>query len=457
MQLWDRWIDRYLARVRWGEYLQRAAEWFAAFLFCFGGAVLIVRLWIPAWWPHVLWLGLGAIPAGIGAWYMARRNQLSRTESIAQLDRSLQTGGLLMTLTERPDPQWAAQLPQLELIWREALPKLRPRRFASYLMLPLLFALGTFFVPLREANTAPVLRNTVGREATQQLEELLESLDEAKILEEEEQKQLQEEIARLVEETEQSPLTHEKWEAIDALRERMRIRVDEAAATAAKFAESAAMLAKAASLDASELTSEQMLLLEKDVAEALSKLMDKGAFSGASQELQDQLQRLTKNGKLQLPGDAAAREQLLNELREHLEREQRELAELRSKCKACEGGECAGGECEGGFCKGTGPARDGNGPGRGGVNRGRGDAPLTWGEESDKEGTKFKEVILPPGFLDQPKDEIVGIQRTAPTDEPAAAAPRSASRQIDPSTGRETWDRRVSPRHRNVVRKFFSE
>ena len=31
------------------------------------------------------------------------------------------------------------------------------------------------------------------------------------------------------------------------------------------------------------------------------------------------------------------------------------------------------------------------------------------GKESDLENTKFKEVVLPPGMLDQPNDEVLGL------------------------------------------------
>src|SRR5690606_17348178 len=135
--------------------------------------------------------------------------------------------------------------PQMELMWRQAVPKLRPKRFASYLTLPLVFAIGACFVPLREASTAPALRNTVSREATEQLEELLQSLDEAEVLEEEEQEKLKDEINKLAEETRHTPLTHEKWETVDALREQMRARVETLAATFDKLGESVGALARA--------------------------------------------------------------------------------------------------------------------------------------------------------------------------------------------------------------------
>ena len=90
--------------------------------------------------------------------------------------------------------------------------------------------------------------------------------------------------------------------------------------------------------------------------------------------------------------------------------------------------------------------RSGNRPGRGGVNRGRGDADMTWGDESDKANTKFKEVVLSKGTLDKPKDEVIGVTANTPDVDVAESAP---------SAGKDTWNRKVRPRHRNAVRKYF--
>lgn len=446
----ESWIDRYVTRVRVGEFLRRCAETLAAFLFLFGGMVLVVKLLVPQAWPHVLWGAWGAIPALGLAWWWGRQNQCSRVESIARLDSSLNTGGLLMALSELPDAEWQARLPQYEAAWKEALPRLRPRRFASYLAMPLLFAVGACFVPLREASTAPLMHNSTARQAAQELEELLASLDENKTLEEEEKQQLKEEVEKLAEEARDTPLTHEKWETVDALRERMKIRLESAALTSAQAREAAALLAEAGMGDAPALSLERTEQLEKSLGEALQKLSQRGSLAGAPQELRDALQRLGKSGKFQLPQDAQERQEFLDKLQEHLERENQKLAELRKKCagcKPCEGegeGQCLG-QCEG----------QGNRPGKGGVTRGRGDAEMTWGEESDKQGTKFKEVILPRGVLDQPNDDLIGIQKTAPNEEAVESAPRSAKRLHDPAAGQATWNRKLNPRHRNAVRQYF--
>lgn len=462
----NRWIELFQRRVLLGEFLHRAADALAVFLFVFGTAVLIVRLTLPQFWPHVLWLAVGALPVAAGAWWVARQKLQSRRETIAMLDKRLDAGGLLMTLAERPDTEWSEHLPKIRTLWANALPRLFPKRFASYLALPVLFAVASCFVPLREARSTPVVPQAVAQNATQQLEELKESLDQAEILDEEEKQELEEEVAKLQQETKETPLTHENWETVDALTERLQLRVDDAAAKASKFQEAVAQLAKAAGGEGEKLSPEAREQLEQDVAEAIEQLMKKGSESAdikpgkpgsGNQSLRDKLQKLMKDGKAKLPSDARERQELLDELKEELEKEKQKLSELRKKCKACS--KCKGGEGEGecesdGYSEERGPDRDGK-PGRGGINRGRGDAEMSWGDEADDKGVKFKEVLLPPGFADKPKEEIAGIQLIAPNEEPVGTAAKGAQRNIDPSSGDTTWNRKLSPKHRNVVRKFF--
>jgi hypothetical protein len=451
----DRWIERHLARLEFGRFLRHTAEWLAAFLFVFGAVVLGVKLALPNFWPGVLWLGLLAIPVCVAAWLRSRNARFSRTDSAAMLDQALGAGGLLMTLAECRDARWEERLPQAEAAWREGIPRVRPSRFARFLVLPLMFAVGAGFIPLRKANTEPILRNTVGRKASRDLEEMLDQLEDVAVLEEKERKQLEEEISKLTEETKKNPLTHEKWEIVDSLRERMRVRLDSAALEAAKARDATGLLSKDLAGDGPPLSDERKIELEKDVIETLRKMMKNGAFKGASQNLRDELQRLTKNGQLKLPDDSAERQKLLDELKEHLDQEWEKLEEARKKCQGGQQGDCplcGKGDCKGGQCQGHG---HGNRPGRGGVNRGRGDANLNLDGDSDAENTEFKNTVLPPGFLDDPKNQVLGVRRVTPTVDPAESAVRGAKRKYDPASGRETWNRRLRPRHRSVVKKYF--
>ena len=451
-----RWIDRYRRRLAAGRFLQVAADWLTLYLFVFGTAVLLVRLAFPALWPHVLWLGAAAVPVVACAWWWSRRDRFTEAESVALLDRRLGAGGLLMTLAETPDERWSGRLPSVTRDWLDSLPRVRPARFARMVLLPAVFALGACFVPLREAHTGPQLEGTVGEQATRDLESSLELLEDAALVEKEEQQELREEIERLAEETANRPLTHEKWETVDALRERLQMKVAGAAMTVAQGRQAASLLGRALGQKGAELTVEQQEQLSRDVLEALRKLSPDGKFDGAGSELASELQRLTKNGQFKLPEDAAKRQELLDQLQDYLEQQEQKLAELREKMGQCQGGNCPGGQQPGdGDGQLAGRNGQGNRSGRGGVSRGRGDAELTWGDESAEEGTKFRETVLPPGFLDQPGESVLGESATAPEVNPAATAARAEGRLSDPAAGRATWNRQLRPRHRSAVRRYF--
>src|SRR5204862_7898819 len=118
----------------------------------------------------------------------------------------------------------------------------------------------------------------------------------------------------------ETPLRHEKWETVDALRERMNVRIESAAMLSAQATSAAALLSESKSADpAGELSAERNEGLENDLGDSVQKVMQKGAVSNAPQGLQEQLARLTKNGKLRLPREAGQRQEVLDQLREFLE------------------------------------------------------------------------------------------------------------------------------------------
>ncbi|QDU36431.1 hypothetical protein Mal4_07170 [Maioricimonas rarisocia] len=461
----ERWLRRNLFRLHLGQFLRSAGDALSIYLCVFGTAVLFSKLLIPALWPHVLWMAVGIVPIVGWAWWRSRVDRFSEREAIALLDRSLGTGGLLMALSEAPDAEWESRLPQLEAAWRASLPRLRPRRFASYVTVPLLFAVGACLIPVRQSQATPIEPGTVGQNAAQDLEEMLVGLDEVEALEEEEKEELREEIEKLIEETADAPLTHERWEMLDSIEQRLRLRLDEAAAAAANAGSAASLLAAAAAGDMPPMSAERKAQLEEQVLEALEEMANRGAFANASPELQKALSEMLQNGKLNPSGDAGERAELMKELSEFLNEERSKLDEMRKKandgkCSKCGSGECegdcdaqcssCGGSCEGGQCKNGGSI-----PGRGGVTRGRGDAEMTWGDESDDQNAKFKETVLPPGFLEDPKNEVLGVTLAPPEETPDAAAPRGAAREERATAGREAWNRQLRPRHRSVVRRYF--
>lgn len=447
----DRWTRKYLNRLLFGQFLKTAAEWLGAFLLAFGTIVLLVKLMVPSLWPNVLWLGLASIPLTIAAWQFAMRDRFTASESVAYLDQKLRAGGLLMSLSETPDEHWQQKLPQLESQWAQSLPRFRPSRFARIVGIPLLFCVACGFVPLREKSLVEELTSeTVAEQNVEELKALMEKLEEEQILEEEEKEQFAEELDRLLEEK-NDPLTHEKWETVDALREKMQLRLDQSSMTLSKASSAAQTLSQAG--DGDGLTPEQIQALTDQIAEGLQRLSEKGSLgsksaSSLSPEMRERLNQMMANGQLTLPSDPAERQQMLDELQEMLNKECRKLSELRSQCQ--------GGKCQGGLCPGDGQCEGGNIPGKGGVTRGRADADLNYGHETDEQGIKFKETVLPKGFLDDPSEEVLRLSFSPPEVDVAESAPRSAARESDPSTGRATWNRKLSPRHRDVVKDYFN-
>jgi hypothetical protein len=454
MNSFEAWIAKQRRRLSLGVFLTGLADAMALFLLAFGCSVLIVKLARPGLWPGVLWLGALGVPVAGWAWWRSRRLSFSRSQAVALLDSKAGASGLLMTLCETGaagsvDSGWAERLAAWNPNWAASLPRLRPVRAARRLWLPIVFAIGCCCVPLREARTDSLRTNFVGTQAAESLVESLQVLRETEVLEQKESQELQQAIDKLTEETKTTPLTHESWEVVDSLRETMRVRAEESMMAASKAQNALERLADDAGQSHSAMTAERREQLEQEAIESLRKLSKDGRFSKASPDLQKKLQKLMKDGHLSLPKDRLEREKTLSDLKKFLKDESDKLSKCRGKCKDSEGD----GESEGDSDADR-TERDGK-PGRGGVSRGRGDANLTWGDEAEANGAKFKEVVLPPGTPDQANKEVISQSASAPEVEPAANAPRAAGRAAAPETGRQTWNRTLRPRHREAVRSYF--
>lgn len=447
----DRFVARLRRRLLVGEFLHVAAGWTAGFLVLFGLAVLGVKLFTPRYSPEVYWSAAAVVPGlAFVAWHASRRMPSDR-ETIALLDKRLDAGGLLMTLSERPDAAWRQRLPATER-WSAALPRVRPVRFAKAVAVPALFAAGAGYVPARE-EPPPAPQVTAGTDAAKELSETFELLDRADALDDSTKQTLKQELDRLAEEAEDKPLTHEKWETIDALRERLRTGLD-ATDLAVSHGRSAAAALGSVTAGGEPLSAERTEQLNDDLAAAIETLRKNGAFDSATQAaagLSPDLQRLLKSGDFRLPADAAERTEALEQLAQLLDSEQKRLAEARGQCQACLGGDHSLDDLL------MQSLVQGQVAGQGGVSRGGEGAELAYGRESDEQAAKFKEAVLPPGFLDKPNDEAVGVTASAPNVEPSGPAARNAARGAGSATGSATWDRPLRPRHREVVRGYFGD
>lgn len=341
----DRWVLKYSRRLNLGEFLRVAAEWLAGFCFVFGSVVLFAKLRLPMLWPNVLWFAVASVPVTAVAWWMSRRRQVAQRDAVALLDQRLGAGGLLMSLSETDGPAWKQKLPQLESLWRRAVPGLRPVRFAKVLLLPVVFAVAACLIPLRNMDE-PVAQGAVAQQTLDKLEELMQQLEEAEVIkpEEPESEQLKDELNKLADETRQKPLTHEKWETVDALQERLKAKLEQQANVMSQAADSLAALTEAindlSKSGESKLSDEQLQRLESEVAKAMQQLAKSGSLNKLSPALQQKLGDMSKSGQFKLPEEAEAREALAKELQEFLDKEAQKLSELRDKCHSENCKEC---------------------------------------------------------------------------------------------------------------------
>jgi hypothetical protein len=442
MNQFEAWIARQRRRLSLGVFLTAFADAMAVFLLVFGSSVLLVKLARPGMWPGVLWLAALALPLTFGAWWYSRRRDFSRRQAVALLDSRTGANGLLMTLCETADFEtadsgWAERLAAWNPNWHSGLPRLRPVRAARRLWLPAVFVVGCCCVPLREARTESLRTNFVGTQAAESLADSLQVLRESEVLEQKESQDLQQAIDKLREETKTTPLTHESWEVVDSLRETMRVRAEESMMAASKAQDALERLAADADKSQSSLSAERRDQLEQEAIESLRKLSKDGRFSKASPELQKKLQQLMKDKHMSLPKDAKEREKMLSDLKQFLKDESNKLSKARGK-----------------ETDGESDSEDSDDRDRGGT-RGGDATKLTWGDEAEANGAKFKEVILPPGTPDQPDKEIISQSASAPEVDPAANAARAGGRAAGPETGRQTWNRTLAPRHRAAVRSYF--
>ena len=79
---------------------------------------------------------------------------------------------------------------------------------------------------------------------------------------------------------------------------------------------------------------------------------------------------------------------------------------------------------------------------------------MNYNNETEGETDAFKAHKLPPGRRPSTKWERMGVRRGSPEVDPQR--PGGAGSAGDEGSGEASWRRKLAPRHRDVVRKFFS-
>lgn len=97
-------------------------------------------------------------------------------------------------------------------------------------------------------------------------------------------------------------------------------------------------------------------------------------------------------------------------------------------------------------------------PGSGGVQRGRGDADLSVGAAGDPFADQAFEAkrLTPAEYASLEDSMLVGVGRVAPKAS-GSGGEAAGSASSATSQGVSTWKRRIEPRHRRAVSKFFDQ
>lgn len=439
--------------------LRETVQWITAFFFGFGVVVLAVRM-LTRWPTEFLVVGLvGIVPI---AGFLAVRQwgqRPQRDQLRALMDQHNQAGGLIVAEGQADTGSWAEQLPELavpEFRWRS-------RRPMMVFTCSAVFLAVTFLIPERHLGLAAKPSLEIG-ELVGEINEEIELLEEEKILDEEKAEDLQEQLDRLERDADANDPA-KTWEALDHLKQANSDKASEAAEEALKKIEAlkqSETLAGAlnAMPEPNEAASTRGM---QDLASMLEQAeLEEGLLKG---ELPEDLLKNAKDAKL-TPEQLKALLEAIRNNKDKLGECMKNLANLKlidaKKLGQCnKAGQCPNPSALAAYlskeCKGTNSLCSAVVSFcRGGISRGRGDAPMTWQNPSDFDGTKSKDQALPMGSLAGMKDaQFVGISRSAPEVTGGKEDVTSGALSGAKAAGGSAQVRQVLPKHKGAVQRFF--
>lgn len=460
----DKDLGAFRAQLAGLLFLRHLLWGLAAWAMMYGVVVLFLRGAVGLEGETLLW-GVASLPLLLVVASVQTYRGIPRPTRIkALLDRYSLAGGLLMASEETSLGPW-----QIDSV---LLPRVRwhPRRSGLSAAIALIFLVLAFLVPAGWARMDSP-RLDVRRDA-ERLAEQLAVLKEEKILDEQRANELKEKLDQLRKDAlARDPV--KTLEALDFLRDTTQKNAHEAAEKAARKSEEMALAAELAERlmkRGDQLNAQQLAEAMNEVAKMTRKA---GAENGLlseelDQELLDQLNKGLALNKEQMKklGDA------LKNAKGNLSKKVGKLVKAKlvdpdalSKCEKC--GECdnaalakylkenGNGDLAALLAEGDGEAPAGLG--QGSVTRGPGHAKLTFGDESSKQGVKFKDEILPPSDLRSVRDsQLQGISSGAPSvQKPDTQETTSSALNRAKTGGGSSAGQTVLPRHRSTVERFF--
>lgn len=96
-------------------------------------------------------------------------------------------------------------------------------------------------------------------------------------------------------------------------------------------------------------------------------------------------------------------------------------------------------------------------PGAGGISEGRGDAELAIGDPSDPFASEAFESkrLTPAEYATLDRSTLIGVGVSVPVPSGSKGEAAGGGAPATTSAGSSAWKRRIDPRHRRAVSKFF--
>jgi hypothetical protein len=452
-------------------------------LLAWGVAVLALRVGWQLEPVSLLWGGLGLAPMLVLAGLDAYRRRPGLATALSLLDRHNRAGGLVTVASERPVGRWADRVSGL------ALPRVQWRSGRAWLLagVAAVFLLGSFLAPARFTRAEPPPGLNVSDQVAQ-LDKQIKTLEEEKLLEEQQSKQLDKQLNQVKEEARGDNPT-KTWEALDRVRSKLSQRAQEAAEQTQRRNRElgeAEALAEAMREVGDELSESlnreatQQLKQRMQQAAAASEQVQRQMDDALREALKDQAQKLSKE---QLERLAELAEQTKVDLNRQMEKlHEARLVDARTLRQCKKGGQCnlkrlklalkrANGN-EGKKRAATQPGKEGDSrkavqmalqqagggmPGRGGRSDGPGAAPMQWKDQASSEkNVDFTPRRLPSDqqpALDQSRR--VGMSAAAPEVNQEAGPSQGGALSEDAAGEGGASQHRVLPKHRQTVERYF--
>ncbi|NNE91956.1 MAG: hypothetical protein HKN23_09945 [Verrucomicrobiales bacterium] len=444
-RIWRNLAKQLVLKVNTGWWLQMFTPMLVIASLLVGTTILILRTlhqpisnaWFIGGAALVIFAAFG------GAWLLASRRFIKSQEGLVRLEEGLSLRNAL-TAADHGVGKWPEVPKDDGVVSKSAGFEWRWPVVTAPFFVAVVAIAASVLIPIPEVEAVADLP-PAEPSAWEQMEDILATLEEEEVIEEEAIEEVKEKIEELRKQPEDEWFGHSSMEATDTLRETLRQQIN----NLGKELETAERDLNALQNFAAEMSEEgkDMIMAEYDKA---LKNMELSSLP-LNKELMEQLKGIDPKQLAQMQLNQLTKEQM-DQLREQLKK-------AAGACKDCQG---LGAGKEGGMPKMgemsaemralLGRAKMG---GKGGINRGPGPAPMFFGDETDLktnniEGVKNQDMSRAvPG-------ELLGVGETEHELDKVKTGPTEAGAVKSKGQGGDTvWRDSLMPSEKAVLKKYF--